>query len=555
MVWSSTTAPSSFSEIDLPKAPRFLASVVDALHHDLRFAPDDTKLRQMNAAEELIGRVKPEQLYPMDFVVYRVTGYRPETTDFDTTLVGKALIRDLCIFVQTLSAEIDLPMQSERGLAIPLDQVAARLGITRRTIQRRRADGLVLHWVRDESGRRFVGCFPDSMDRFLESCPVNMGSRWRRVDQEERAELLSAARLLHESTGQSLDAVAGELAARFGRSRSTVRRVLRADDRQNDTPLFDTHGPLTSRDACVCIRAREMGIPVTSCAERFGKSSSALHRAMLRERVSRLQALPLRWSVLPTFNRPDADQVLLGLDVVERGLPGPDLVVDIREPLASCSEADRERMVVASHWLLARASSVLLELDQQPDASQVDAVESDLRWAGRLRGAIVRQGLPAAFQACEHSLGRPVWGLPREEARRWYQRCLQACWEVVDALEPRLSSRLESRCIAAMDRLLATRKPASRPRAAARHDSDQLQFAWMHRQLVMWPWLEPDHHWISRRSRLQKADHDLITERWGCDGLRPLRVQELVRKHGGTSTAMQRKLHGLEVQLRMNRLS
>ncbi|MCH2153419.1 MAG: hypothetical protein MK089_08790, partial [Phycisphaerales bacterium] len=420
---------------------------------------------------------------------------------------------------------------------------------------RRRGDGLVLHWVRNQEGRRFVACFPDAMNRFLETCPVDMGSRWRRIGQDERAEILSAAKLLRESTGRSLDAVAREVAARFGRSRSAVRRVLRAEDRRNALPLFGSHGVLTSRDACVCLRARDMGISAASCASRFGKSVSAIHRAMLRERVARLQALPLRWSVLPTFSRHDADEVLLGLDIVESNLPGPDLVVDIREPVPSCSEADRERMVVASHWLLARSSALLSELDQQPDAGQVDAVESDLRWAGRLRAAVVRQGLPAAFQACEHWLGRPVWGLPRDEAGRWYRHCLLACWEVVEALEPRLSSRLESRCISAMDRVLSTRKPASRPRAAAKHDSDQLQFAWTQRDLVMWPWLEPDHRWIGRRSRLQTSDRDLISQRWGCDGLRPVRIEDLVRKHGGTPTAMQRRLHGLEVQLRMNRMS
>ncbi|MEE2908537.1 MAG: hypothetical protein VX527_11990, partial [Planctomycetota bacterium] len=142
----------------MPRAPRFLASVIASLHHDLRFAPDKTRQRQMDAAEELIAEIRTEQLYPMDFVVYRVTGFRPESGTFDATVVGQALIRDLGAFIQSLSVELDLSMDHPRGQALSLDEVAATLEVDRRTVQRRRVNGLVLHWVRDSQGRRFLGC-------------------------------------------------------------------------------------------------------------------------------------------------------------------------------------------------------------------------------------------------------------------------------------------------------------------------------------------------------------------------------------------------------------
>ena len=41
----------------------------------------------MDAAEDLFNEIKPDQLYPMEFVVYRVTGFRPDSGTFDATVV------------------------------------------------------------------------------------------------------------------------------------------------------------------------------------------------------------------------------------------------------------------------------------------------------------------------------------------------------------------------------------------------------------------------------------------------------------------------------------
>ena len=74
----------------MPRAPRFLASVIASLHHDLRFVPDNTKRRQMDDAERLMRDIQPEQLYPLEYVIFRITRFRPEASDDDSAVVGSA---------------------------------------------------------------------------------------------------------------------------------------------------------------------------------------------------------------------------------------------------------------------------------------------------------------------------------------------------------------------------------------------------------------------------------------------------------------------------------
>jgi hypothetical protein len=539
----------------VPRSPRFLATVVEALHNDLRFAPANTKQRQMEAAEDLISQIESDRLYPMEFVVYRLTGYRPEGGSFDATVVGRALRRDLGILVQALSSQLDLPAHQERGEAIKLDTLATRLGVARRTIQRRRDEGLVLHWVRFEDGSRGLACFPDSLNRFLESSPIRRSGKWTRLGEAERAAVIETATRLAAESGLGLDAVATSIAADQGRARSTIRGVLLRHDRMAAEPIFTEHGPLSPRDAAVCQRAIGMGVPVAACGRHFGKSVSALHRAMNRARAQRLRALPLHWIDLPTFARSDANQVLLDTADVRINLGWPGAVLDLSEVESTTGTSGgpaRQRMIVATHWLLARAAAAIDALSEQPTTGEIDTIETDLRWVGRIRAALVEQGLPATMTACEAWLGRSVSSLPQAQALGQLRACLRAGWKVVETLEPRMSNRLESRCVAAVDRMLATRNKPSRLRASAGHQPGDLQVRWPLRSLVAWPWLEPEDWWLSRRVHLDAACGQVLRQRWGLDGIAPSTIQAMADAADSTPTAMRRRLRGIEVRLRMN---
>ncbi len=506
----------------------------------------------MDAAEQLLAEVNPDQLYPMEFIVYRLTGYRPESGIFDTSVVGKALIRDLGAFIQAISADLELPDCQSRGQAISLDEVAARLKVDRRTVQRRRGDGLVLHWVRDSDDRSYLGCFPDALDRFLEKQHHSLPRtrQWKRLSTEERMAIIERARQIRQSSESSLDSVAAIIGQETGRARSTVRDVLRRHDQSCDQQIFPEHRALAAREIELCCRARRVGIPLSKCADRLNRSVPAIHRAILKHRVGILKSIPLTWIDQPVFARQDADEVLLGGEPLQAGLVGPDQSIHLADIPQPDSSIDLSRWIAASHWLVARASRSLATLSKQPLAMHIDRIECDLLWAGRIRASLVMHGLPASLQACEHWLGRSVESLPREAALNLLQDALRSTWHVLDDIDPGRADRLSGRCASAMDRLLSSRTPLARSRASARHQPGDLDIAWPLRQMVPWPTLEPETYWISRVERLEPGQRSVAILRWGLEGVRPHDIAEIAEINGTTASSMQRRLHRLEMRMR-----
>ena len=179
----------------------------------------------MDAAEQLLEDIEPDRLYPDDFIVYRITSYRIDRPDASTSVVGDALTRDLVNFIQQLSWDLSLDSRQPRGEAVAMDEVARRLGVSRRTLQRCRKDGLVMHWVRGDGSRRVLSCFLDALDRFLERHGERLvrASRMTRMSMQEQEDLVREAHdMVTGDPVASLNEVAARLAAESGRGHETI---------------------------------------------------------------------------------------------------------------------------------------------------------------------------------------------------------------------------------------------------------------------------------------------------------------------------------------------
>jgi hypothetical protein len=75
----------------MPRAPAFKISALADLHRQLQYAPPETRKRQLDAAERLINEIDPDIAYPSAFVIFRVTGYRPDDVDM-VTFAGAATV-------------------------------------------------------------------------------------------------------------------------------------------------------------------------------------------------------------------------------------------------------------------------------------------------------------------------------------------------------------------------------------------------------------------------------------------------------------------------------
>src|SRR5271170_4770033 len=89
---------------------KFRLDALANLARQLQFTPLDTRADQLAAAEVLLHDLDSEKAYPIDFVVYRITGYQPKS-GHDTNaelLTGLALQHDLGLLIEQVSHGLHL---------------------------------------------------------------------------------------------------------------------------------------------------------------------------------------------------------------------------------------------------------------------------------------------------------------------------------------------------------------------------------------------------------------------------------------------------------------
>src|SRR5207302_7271119 len=102
----------------------------------VRFAPPQRRLEQLQRAERLLAEIDPQRNYPYQFICYRVTDYRPDAYA-DLLLDGQALMHDLGMLIAELAGSMP-PVEADT-LAEPvrtLEEISKDLNVTTKTINR-----------------------------------------------------------------------------------------------------------------------------------------------------------------------------------------------------------------------------------------------------------------------------------------------------------------------------------------------------------------------------------------------------------------------------------
>ena len=531
----------------MPRAARFKVAAVSELLKQLRYAPEKTRLRQMDATEQLVAEIDPTRNYPQDFIVFRITGYRPEFGS-TTMLVGEALLPDLVNFVLHISRDLHLKADHAGRVSRRLEAVAKDLGISSKTLQRYRARGLVCHFVQID-GRQRLACFDDSLQRFLaaNNQRVTRAAGFKRIDEQTQQQIIDQARALRKQHRLSLNQAARRLAADHGRAHETLRLMLRRHDRTSPEPIFSEPGLVSDRDARLLYRAWCRGVPVSAMAKRFGKTTMTIHRAINRWRANRLRALDLSYINLPTFNLDDASTVILSHPAANSQLDELLPVNDALQLIAAAQSApppdpDAEQAMIAAYNLLKRrAASTIESFSDWPNAGQVDAAETDLRWAHRLKGRLVSLALPAALRSIEQHLHRTLKDQPAEIITNHLQLAVQVLARMVDAIDPSRGQSLVRLAGQAVDRALSMQSPPLAGRAAIRHRDGVVPLDHLLADITPWGWLDKPID-ARRLHRLPEPLRQLLILRHGLDGTPPHSIQQIAAHLERTPSGVSRRL-------------
>ena len=67
----------------------------------VRFAPREKKLDQVNRAEKLLSEIDPSRVYTYEYLCYRITDFRPDAPT--AAMPGEQVRHDLRLFVEDVS--------------------------------------------------------------------------------------------------------------------------------------------------------------------------------------------------------------------------------------------------------------------------------------------------------------------------------------------------------------------------------------------------------------------------------------------------------------------
>ena len=402
----------------MPRLSGISLAALDDLATQLRYAPASQILTQIARAVDLAATIDPDQLYPEDWLVHRLTGYRPET-DSPPLFVGVAVRRDLSAFVERISDRAALTADALTP-ALTIDELAARWSVSRKTIERYRRSGLIAARVR--SGSRTRLRFPvASVESFERNHAGTLGSAAdrSRIPEPRRRSIIRIAERASRRFGWSLNETAARIAAREERSHETIRQILINSGRGRPSI-----GP-DDRRRRVIARALRAGVSVDRLARRYNKSPQTIRRIALEERAAAVARAAQEFQTPAIAEGSALDHPAarndLRPDIERTSGEWASIAHSTRPPIRHAEVALARAIAV----LLARARRAV-EPNDRPTLTSVDRAETDLRWASLLVIKLIASQRGFILAAVEARLGRSVLELPSATVRAVHRAAMDA---------------------------------------------------------------------------------------------------------------------------------
>ncbi|MEM9373123.1 MAG: hypothetical protein AAGA55_05720 [Planctomycetota bacterium] len=534
----------------MPRVSVPRTDVIAELGEQLRFTSRRVLLRHLDRIDELAVQIDPDSRYPEDFVVFRVTGYRPDI-GAPRLLTGEALRGDLSSLAERLSESAGL---TEADIREPVESVASlteRWGVSRRTLERYRRLGLIARRVDLGLGRRALVFSRTGVERFesIHADRLERAGGFARFGDRELAAQWRAAERYRARLGWSVHQIAQRLAARTGRSAEGIRgSLIRQDRRRAETGerLFPEPGPPAARDRLFAVRALRRGIEPVQLAERLGRQKRAVHRAINEGRADMLRSLGLPSDGGEAdlgVEVPDADPVRSGLvlkPIAELGA----LIVQMRERTAPISFEERTR-ARAFRALTAFAGHRIGALSASSASGvELDRIETALRWASMLKILLVRSQLRLAIDTVEARIGGGLETLRPARAATLAMNAIDAVSDGVDRFDPTRGGRLAAPVSIALQRWVAHVPDVAAPtvpgRATRLAPAGYLVRDWT-RAVAPWQaWLDPDPRIRGELDGLDAEGRSLLVRRFGLAGDPPETLDAIARSHDKRAVHMAR---------------
>ncbi len=370
----------------------------------LKLAPRDKRIEQARRTEQLLAELDPEQRYSYEYIWFRVTDYRPDSTS-GVTLTGKDAHHDLRLLVEDVSDSIDMPVEEAKEPVLTVEELSSRFKVSTKTISRWRQQGLVSRRFLVD-GRKRIGFLQSSVDRFVAQNHerVKRGERFSQLTDEERGEIIDRARRLSRAGGCPAE-VTRRIAKYMDRSVETIRYTLKQfDEKHPELAIFpDRNGPLSEEAKRQMYQRYRRGTSVEALAKQYCRTKTSVYRILNEMRARRILALPLDFIDNPIFHKKGVEaEVLAPLPVPETaraprktrpptGLP-PYLASLYETPLLTREQ--EYHLFRKFNYLKCRAAKLREQLDPaHAKSSMMDEIERLYDQAVKVKNQIVQANL------------------------------------------------------------------------------------------------------------------------------------------------------------------
>ncbi|MGE5607624.1 MAG: sigma-70 family RNA polymerase sigma factor [Bacillota bacterium] len=284
---------------------RYRLASIAQLAHQMEFAPQDVRAVQLDRAEDLLHVIDPAKAYPPDFIVYKVTDYRPKATNTEL-LAGLALQHDLGLLIEQVSASLEVQTISLAEPVLMIDDVSAKFNITSKTVQRWRRKGLPARKFIFPDGKRRVGFLLSSVERFLAHHQDQAAGNCTQITDAERELILCHARRLVAYCSE--EEITRRIAACLGRTPLAILHTLRKHDQEHaeEAILPLAAEPIGDADRAAILKAYRRSGTLSALAQRFGQPRSAIYRVIMDDRIARLTRRKVRFRDDELFHHNDA---------------------------------------------------------------------------------------------------------------------------------------------------------------------------------------------------------------------------------------------------------
>ena len=286
--------------------------------------PKSQQLKQLAAAEELYRIAEPARSYPYEFICFKITGYRPKGPSAQQVIDGSELLRDIPVYILKASARLKLLAAEQSEKLYSIDELAEKLNVSARTIERWRKKGLLCRKYFFDDNVLRLGFCQSVVDKFVAANPALTANaaNFSNIPAQVKNKIIETACRLDADGSSSRTAIIKKVAARFKRATETVRLILADVEKNQKKQIFNRSRVLLgSRETAAVYNMYESGLPINQIAEKFNKSVSSIYRVINRKRIRKLLSARIEYVASDEFAAADAEAKILSQPVSVRRTP------------------------------------------------------------------------------------------------------------------------------------------------------------------------------------------------------------------------------------------